>query len=219
MTRTARGRDRNRAGVPPPRAAEPDADPDDRVDARVHQGWPVERMEHATRAQARMAATSGDATNVPGPKELAEALFRTTHALKYGVKQWCDQSEPLAGATSMPQARLLAELWNAQGLLRMTDVSAALGVTPRNVTTIVDGLEHKGLVRRQHDQHDRRAILLELTEQGRAHIARVQTLHQTIGEQFFAPLDAEERCLLLRLLTKLRAGICPQSDARSDIGG
>jgi DNA-binding MarR family transcriptional regulator len=173
--------------------------------------WPRERPRPDANTTGNVQATPPTAT------ELAEALFQTTHALKYGGKQLCDQSEPFARAISMPQARLLGELWElwevSAGNLRMSDVSAALGVTPRNVTTIVDGLERRGLVQRRRDQHDRRAIFLELTEQGRAHVARIRELHQAIGERFFAPLDANERCALLRLLSKVRAGLsAPSSD-------
>lgn len=91
-----------------------------------------------------------------------------------------------------------------RGRVRMGDLAAALGVTARNVTTIVDGLEHEGLLTRQRHPKDRRAILLELTEKGRAHIAQIHALHRSIADRFFAPLDAGERGELLRLLAKVR---------------
>ena len=50
------------------------------------------------------------------------------------------------------------------GRVRMGDLSSALGVTARNITTIVDALEREGLLMRKPDPTDRRAILLELTE-------------------------------------------------------
>jgi DNA-binding MarR family transcriptional regulator len=165
-----------------------------------HHTWPRER------AHPFAAPMREDTTSPPLPTELAEALFQTTHALKYGAKRLCGGRDDAFPAMSMPRARLLAELWDARGTLRMSDVSAALGVTPRNVTTIVDGLEREDYIRRRRDPDDRRAIRLELTENGRALVERVHAFHNAIGEHFFAPLDVEERCLLLRLLRKLHAG-------------
>ncbi len=94
-----------------------------------------------------------------------------------------------------------------RGHVRMGDLAAALGVTARNVTTIVDGLEHEGLLTRRPHPKDRRVTLVELTEKGRAHIAQIHALHRTIAERFFAPLDAAERSELLRLLVKVRDGV------------
>lgn len=91
-----------------------------------------------------------------------------------------------------------------RGGVRMGDLAAALSMTARNVTTIVDGLEHEGLLRRRPHSKDRRVTLVELTEKGRAHIAQIHALHRTIAERFFAPLDAAERHELLRLLAKIR---------------
>lgn len=93
-----------------------------------------------------------------------------------------------------------------RGRVRMGDLAAALGVTARNVTTIVDGLEGEGLLTRQPHPTDRRVILLELTEKGRAHIAQIHALHRSTAERFFAPLDPAERRDLLRLLAKIRGG-------------
>lgn len=93
-----------------------------------------------------------------------------------------------------------------RGRVRMGDLAAALGVTARNITTIVDGLEGEGLLTRQPHPTDRRVILLELTEKGRAHIAQIHTLHRATAERFFAPLDAAERGELLGLLAKVRGG-------------
>lgn len=46
------------------------------------------------------------------------------------------------------------------------DVAAALQVTPRNVTGLVDGLVASGHVVRRPHPTDRRATLVDLTEQG-----------------------------------------------------
>lgn len=124
------------------------------------------------------------------------------------------QAEADAGGVSMPAhtPRGRHRFHQASGLhaeaghVRMGDLAAALGFTARNLTTIVDGLEHEGLLARRRHPKDRRVTLLELTEKGRAHIAQIHALHRAIAERFFAPLDAAERGELLRLLAKVRDG-------------
>jgi len=87
--------------------------------------------------------------------------------------------------------------------LCMRDLAQELEVTPRNITTIVDGLEREGLLARHPDPHDRRAIWLELTPVGLSQIYQVQKLKQDISTNFFEPLDPSSRGQLAMILTRL----------------
>jgi len=100
------------------------------------------------------------------------------------------------------------------GRVRMGDLAEALGVTARNVTTIVDGLEREGLLARRADPTDRRAILLELTEKGRAHVEQLHALQRDLAEHMFAALSTEERRQLMHLLGKIRVGDRPLEGPR-----
>lgn len=143
---------------------------------------------------------------------LAEALFSTTHALKYTGRQCMEEADPRLRAISFPRARVLMLLDDCgQRCVRMGELSAALGVTARNVTTIVDGLEREGLIVRRPDPTDRRAIRLELTPKGREHIAEVHAVRREIEERFFAALDPAERADLLRLLYKIGDAAPPEA--------
>src|SRR5262249_34924462 len=51
---------------------------------------------------------------------------------------------------------------------RMTELAERLRVVPRSVTTVIDALEHAGLVRRAIDPANRRAIRLHLADKGTA---------------------------------------------------
>jgi DNA-binding MarR family transcriptional regulator len=140
----------------------------------------------------------------PTAVDLAEALLGTTHAFKQWGNLCFSQAEPGLRELSVPRARLLAAVVDTgPGRVRMGDLSAALGVTARNITTIVDGLEREGLLARKPDPTDRRAILLELTEKGRAHVEQVHALQRDLAEHMFAPLSPEERRTLYALLTRL----------------
>ncbi|WP_230396095.1 MarR family winged helix-turn-helix transcriptional regulator, partial [Streptomyces blattellae] len=49
----------------------------------------------------------------------------------------------------------------------MSELGESLGMSPRNMTVLVDGLEREGLVSRVTHPHDRRIKLVELTQAGR----------------------------------------------------
>ncbi len=153
----------------------------------------------------------------PSAANLVEALFSATHAIKYTGRLCMEDADPTLRGISFPRARLLMVMDDARdGRIRMGDLAAALGVTARNVTTIVDGLERDGLLVRKPDPSDRRAILIELTPVGKDHIARVHALQREVAERFFTALDPAERADLLRLLYKI--GDAAQPGARTPFG-
>jgi DNA-binding MarR family transcriptional regulator len=71
---------------------------------------------------------------------------------------------------SLPQYRLLVSISDAPG--RASILAASLGVSRPTLTSLVDGLEHAGLLRRVPVPNDRRGIRLELTAAGRMATAR-----------------------------------------------
>lgn len=75
---------------------------------------------------------------------------------------------------SLPQYRLLVELERCPQ--RAGEIAAKLGVTRPTITSLVDGLERDGLLRRVRVEHDRRGIQLETTEAGREALARAEAL-------------------------------------------
>ncbi|HEY7780642.1 MAG TPA: MarR family transcriptional regulator [Ktedonobacterales bacterium] len=153
------------------------------------------------------AAESATGADEPSAAELAEALLCATQGLKTAGRQCGEEADPMLRAISLPRGRVLMAMAEAgNGRVRMGDLSETLGVTARNITTIVDGLEREGLIARRPDPTDRRAILVELTRKAHGYIARVHALHCAIAERFFAPLDGAERGELLRLLAKTASG-------------
>ena len=53
----------------------------------------------------------------------------------------------------------------ARGPERMSRIAAAVGISPRSLTDLVDALASDGYLRRLADPHDRRSVLIELTPQ------------------------------------------------------
>ena len=84
-------------------------------------------------------------------------------------------------------------------------IGPALRVDRTTVVALVDKVELKKLVRRSRPKTDRRAYLLNLTAKG-ARVARDATKTvNAVEEDFFAPLDANERDDLRSLSMRLLA--------------
>jgi DNA-binding MarR family transcriptional regulator len=80
-----------------------------------------------------------------------------------------------------------------------------LGVTPRNVTAIMDALEAQGLVERVADPTDRRAIIARLTPAGRAKAQKGTRIHQAALRRVTSALTDDEKLQLRHLSLKLLA--------------
>ncbi len=111
-------------------------------------------------------------------------------------------SEMGRAGTTPARARLLMAL-QCPGGTKMSEIGVRLGVTPRNVTKLVDGLEAEGLLVREPHPHDRRVTLLRLTDKGR------QVSRESMGADFataarlYEQLSAGDRRHLARILQKL----------------
>jgi DNA-binding MarR family transcriptional regulator len=135
------------------------------------------------------------------PGRLADLLHRLTKRLRRA------QATRLAPLGLTPaQERALRMIARGDGPLRMTDLAERLGIVPRSVTTVVDALETAGLVRRETDPANRRAILLHLTDRGTGVRDELREARRQAAEELFAPLSAEERKTLGDLLAALDVG-------------
>jgi DNA-binding MarR family transcriptional regulator len=92
--------------------------------------------------------------------------------------------------------------------LRATQLALAqhLGVDRTVMTYLIDDLERAGLVERRPDPADRRARRVLLTEDGRARLCALEQALRQVEDELLAPLEADERAVLRRLLSRLAAG-------------
>jgi DNA-binding PadR family transcriptional regulator len=77
--------------------------------------------------------------------------------------------------------------------------------TRGTVTGLLDTLEKQGLVRRTPHPDDRRMLLIELSDPGRALLAEVRSELFPLQEKLFSALSGTEKATLIRLLGKLQA--------------
>jgi DNA-binding MarR family transcriptional regulator len=132
------------------------------------------------------------------PVQLADLLHQLSRRLRRA------QAERLAPLGLTPaQERALRLMTRSEQPLRMTELADQLGIVPRSLTRVIDTLEEAGLVHREIDPRNRRAILLHLTERGKAVRDDMRQARRRAAEDLFAPLSAEERKTLTELLTML----------------
>jgi DNA-binding MarR family transcriptional regulator len=151
------------------------------------------------RLRAVSPAGGGElSTGYEDPVQLADLLHGLTRRLRRA------QAEQLAPLGLTPaQERALRTLARSDEPLRMTELADRLGIVPRSLTTVIDALEEAGLVRREIDPSNRRAILLHLTEPGAAVRDDMRQARRRAAEELFAPLSEGERKTLAELLLAL----------------
>jgi DNA-binding MarR family transcriptional regulator len=134
---------------------------------------------------------------------LAEQLLRLTRRV-HGIQK--RQLHERGLGVTPAQSRLLRTLAHWDTPPRMADLAERLEVVPRAVTTLVDGLEASGKVRRVPDPTNRRVIRIELTEDGRKTLQGLRDVRRAAAEEILAPLTDEQRDVLGGLLDMLVDG-------------
>jgi DNA-binding MarR family transcriptional regulator len=147
---------------------------------------------------------------VPSPEPSSVELMEQFRAVAHTVHNRTNAQMSSAGL-SLARFRVLGALHSADEM-RMNQLSAALGVVPRTVTTIVDALEKEGLVVRLPDPVDRRATLLETTKEGRRQLRQLRAIHEATAAELFDVLTLTERHQLERLLRRLQAAAHADSE-------
>lgn len=142
--------------------------------------------------------------NTPDPDgPLAEQLLRLTRRV-WRIQKRHLQARDL-GVTPA-QSRLLRTLAHYDAPPRMADLAERLEVVPRAVTTLVDGLEASGKVRRAPDPTNRRVTRIEITDAGLATLAELHAARRAAAAEILAPLSQEQREALGGLLDTLVDG-------------
>lgn len=105
-------------------------------------------------------------STAPEVTELAEGLHRALSKL-ISILRRGDPHGAAAGDLTLAQLSILVTLLD-QGPIRMTDLAAHERVRTPTTTVAIRRLEKIGLVKRLRDPSDLRAVLVDITPQGRA---------------------------------------------------
>lgn len=126
------------------------------------------------------------------------------HVVQFGLRfdRLYDSSEHLKGIA--PVDLHILRLISTHPDLILKEIREELGIPQSTLTSAIDRLENRGLIRRVISQRDRRSFVPELTKAGR----RVQQEHDKIDEMVVRKLlglldTEEERLAFVRGLEKI----------------
>ncbi|GAA2236069.1 hypothetical protein GCM10010232_23470 [Streptomyces amakusaensis] len=108
------------------------------------------------------------------------------------------------------QEFLMMHLWDA-GPVRQSDLIRTLELDPSTVTKMLQRLEQSGHVRRAPDPADRRAVLVEATDESCALRSAVERAWSQLEVRTLTGLEPGECEELTRLLGKVESNLCAQT--------
>lgn len=88
------------------------------------------------------------------------------------------------------------EVLHHLGPLCLGDIAQKILKSSGNVTTVIDNLQRRGLVRRERDTEDRRQIIVHLTDEGSELISAIFPEHVEVITTEMSVLSKEEQELL-----------------------
>lgn len=152
-------------------------------------GNPTEKIQ-PTRAEARSGTdTSGI--------HVWLVLWKAAHAVEQNAR-----SSVSALGLGLSDFAVLEALLH-KGPQPVNTIGKKVLLTSGSITTAIDRLESRKLVRRRAHSEDRRARMVELAEKGTRLIECAFGQHARDMEEVMAVLSADERVELMRLLKKL----------------
>lgn len=86
------------------------------------------------------------------------------------------------------------------------ELSEMSGTTPASVTSLLQGLEERGLITRTPSPDDSRVKFVRATAEGSRLVAGFDDAMNAAQDRVFTPLDSEERETLLALMQKIIDG-------------
>jgi DNA-binding MarR family transcriptional regulator len=99
---------------------------------------------------------------------------------------------------------VLAQLTQAGGRLRMSELADAVLLSRSGVTRLVDRMERDGLVKREHCPTDRRAMYTTITPVGKRALAKARPVHlRGVAEHFGRHLSDDEAKTLAAALGRM----------------
>ncbi|WML36992.1 MarR family transcriptional regulator [Clostridium sp. OS1-26] len=95
------------------------------------------------------------------------------------------------------------ELLYRKGSCKVTYLAEIMGVKPSAITTMIDRLANNGLVYRRHDDNDRRAVLVDITNEGQELIDRFDKKCRETLRKYLTHLEPNELESLASIYEKL----------------
>lgn len=140
----------------------------------------------------------------PGPDDdrvhgLSESIARLRRAMRRAARA----ADP-ANTLTVAQLELLASLAEHPGA-RPSELARLLRLAPSTVTTLINAIAPRGLIRRSTEDSDRRAVAMHLTDAGHGALDSWQSTNAGILAAAVAALPAGQQRALIRAVPALDA--------------
>jgi MarR family transcriptional regulator, lower aerobic nicotinate degradation pathway regulator len=135
------------------------------------------------------------------PKELLSSTSFLLKRLGFAIKEQAMEAFESTGLS--PQHHAVLALLEESACKKQAAIADALSYDRSHLVGMLDELEERGLVVRKRDPNDRRRHLVSLTPAGSDALARLRSIVKAFEDEFFAPLDGDERRTLHALLLAL----------------
>ena len=103
---------------------------------------------------------------------------------------------------SIPQGELIKHLSEHESM-SLSDIARHLGITKPSASVMIDGMENRGLVRRETPKEDRRSTLITLTPKSQALVKKIAAKKKNVIGVLMKKMNKKEQSELSTLLTKL----------------
>ena len=120
-------------------------------------------------------------------------------AQRQAAEEWVRERD-----LTQEQAFVLGYLQRSPGAIQR-DVAAVTRTSAASVSSLLQGLERRGLVERRTDAANGRTKVVHATDEGIALIAGFEDAMLALDDVLLAPLSADERTTLQTLLQKVTA--------------
>jgi len=146
--------------------------------------------------------------------ELEALALRLSWGLRHRLQQQLE-----VFSLTLPQYMTMNILHRGSSGCSMSELAEASNQLSPTMTGIVDRLVERGLVTRERDDRDRRALRVELTDEGRHLMARISKQKRAWTRGFLQALLPEERvtinAVLLRFLEVVEALPAPVDEIKA----
>jgi DNA-binding MarR family transcriptional regulator len=142
---------------------------------------------------------------------VASNIWRAAQLLKSGAERKVLREHGLSFASF--STLFIVWIW---GPIETREIARSQAVTKATVTSLVNTLEKRGLVRRTSNPDDRRLVIVELTGPGKNLIEWVFPRFNQGEKELAQSLSEAEQETLAHLLRKVVAGIGVQKEAMRD---
>ncbi|API92770.1 MarR family transcriptional regulator [Virgibacillus pantothenticus] len=90
-----------------------------------------------------------------------------------------------------------------KGKQTVREISNSVLIKTGSITYVIDRLEEKGMLQREHCQKDRRVVYIDITDEGKNLMDEIFPKHQKVIEELFMDISDEQKQTIIDVLKKV----------------